>query len=62
MKLVVSCESWLCASRAFDHLGLGRAAVHDKGPGQAGADIGHGQAHQVRVLVETLVVAGGIGA
>ena len=48
-------------SLANNYLGLSRAAVHDKGSGQPGADIGHGQAYQVHILVKTLVVASGIG-
>ena len=58
----MSCATWLLAAGAVDHLGLGRAAVHDEGPGQAGADVGQPQADEVGVLAEPLVVAGSVGA
>ncbi|EXI65664.1 MAG: hypothetical protein AW08_03035 [Candidatus Accumulibacter adjunctus] len=50
------------ATAAIDHGGVGRAAIDDEGPRQAGAEIGHAEADHVHVLVEAIAVLGGIGA
>ena len=61
MTAVVSCASWLRAAGAVDHLGLGRAAVDDEGAREPGGDVGRAEADQVDVLVERVVVLGGVG-
>ena len=44
------------ATGAVDHLGLGRTAGNDEGPGQPGADICQPHRVEVDVLIEALVV------
>ncbi len=50
------------AAGAFDHLGLGRAAVDHEGAGKPCPQVGETQSDEIHVLVEPFVMADGIGA
>ena len=52
----------VCAARTFDHGGLCRAPIHNKGAAESRCGIGGGETDQVAVFVEFLMMASGICA
>ncbi len=49
------------AARGLHHGGLGRAAIDHKGSAQRRGQIGHGEADQIAVFIEPLLMAQGVG-
>ena len=50
------------AAGTLDHGSLGRASIHNKGAAESRTGIGCSEADKIGVLVEFLMVAGGVGA